>query len=166
MPNYTKETIADLIDGKLAWPTLKGIMTGDKDLERFEKYLEILQERVPWKERILVPLAEHLYVVQKGGERIVKCDCGHEFGHYRQNWKLSALIHVRDTNESLDEIYEGLHKPNPAWNEIREYYCPGCTVQLEVEAVSPGYPILFDFLPDIDGFYDARPELKKKVMGK
>jgi acetone carboxylase gamma subunit len=166
MPNYTKETIADLIDGKLAWPTLKGIMTGDKDPERFEKYLEILQERVPWKERILVPLAEHLYVVQKGGERIVKCDCGQEFGHYRQNWKLSALIHVRDTNESLDEIYEGLHKPNPEWNEIREYYCPGCAAQLEVEAVPPGYPILFDFLPDIDGFYDARPELKKKVMGK
>ncbi len=166
MPTYTKETIADLIDGKLAWQTLKSIMSSDKDTDRFEKYLEILQERVSWDETILVPIAEHLYVVQKGNERIVKCDCGQEFGDYKVNWKLSALIYVRNTDEKLDEIYEGYHKPDPEWNEIREFYCPGCAAQLEVEALPPGYPIQFDFLPDIDGFYDMRPELKKKVMGK
>ncbi len=165
MPVYTKEMIADLIDGRLPWVTLKNIMSSTKDLDRFEKYLEVLQERVSWKDRILVPIAEHLYVVQKGGDRIVKCDCGHEFGDYRVNWKLSALIHVRDTEEKMGEIFEGLHKPDTDWSQIREYYCPGCATQLEVEAVTPGYPILFDFLPDIDGFYDARPELKKKVMG-
>jgi acetone carboxylase gamma subunit len=26
--------------------------------------------------------------------------------------------------------------------------------QLEVEAVPPGYPVVFDFLPDIDTFYE------------
>jgi acetone carboxylase gamma subunit len=166
MPTYTKEIIADLIDGKLPWVTLKNIMSGTKDPDRFEKYLEILQERVSWREKILVPVAEHLYVVQKGDTRVVKCDCGHEFGDYRVNWKLSALIHVRDTDEKMGEIFEGLHKPDTQWSEIREYYCPGCAAQLEVEAVTPGYPILFDFLPDIDGFYDVRPDLKKKIMGK
>ena len=42
---------------------------------------------------------------------------------------------------------------DPAWCEIREFYCPGCGAQLEVENVPPGYPVSFDFLPDIDGFY-------------
>jgi len=165
MPKYTKETIADLIDGKLAWPTLKNIMSGAKDPDRFEMYLEILQERVAWDETILVPIAEHLYVVQKGDERVVKCDCGHEFCDYRMNWKLFSLMYTRNTDERLGEVYEGLHRPDADWSEIREYYCPGCAAQLEVEAVTPGYPIIFDFLPDIDGFYDARPKLKKKVMG-
>jgi acetone carboxylase gamma subunit len=31
-------------------------------------------------------------------------------------------------------------------NEFREFWG-----RFEVEAVPPGYPILFDFLPDIDG---------------
>jgi acetone carboxylase gamma subunit len=166
MPTYTKETISDLIDGKLSWHVLKGIMSSEKDEDRFEKYLEILQDRVSWEEKILVPIAEHLFVVSKGNDRIVKCVCGYEFGDYRVNWKLKALIYVRDTEEKLDEIFEGLHKPDSRWNVIREYYCPGCAAQLEVEAVPPGYPILFDFLPDIDGFYDMRPKLKKKILGK
>ena len=166
MPTYTKETISDLKDGKLSWHVLKGIMSSEKDEDRFEKYLDILQDRIGWEEKILVPIAEHLFVVSKGNDRIVKCECGHEFGDYRVNWKLKALIYVRDTEEKLDEIFEGLHKPDKRWNVIREYYCPGCAAQLEVEAVPPGYPILFDFLPDIDGFYDMRPKLKKKILGK
>jgi acetone carboxylase gamma subunit len=165
MPEYNKEILKDLIDGKLPWPVLKKIMSDQKDETRFERYLEILQERTGWSEPILVPIAEHLYVIQKGGDRVVRCDCGHEFGDYRRNWKTGALMYVRDSEIRLDEIYEGLHKPDPEWAVIREYYCPGCAAQLEVEAVPPGYPILFDFLPDIDGFYDARPALKKKVMG-
>jgi acetone carboxylase gamma subunit len=38
--------------------------------------------------------------------------------------------------------------------ELREFYCPGCFTLLEVEAVPPGYPVLFDFQPDIEGFYE------------
>ena len=36
---------------------------------------------------------------------------------------------------------------------MREYYCPGCGVQLEVETLPVGYPAVFEFLPDIDAFY-------------
>ncbi len=89
--SYSKEDLKDLYDGKLPWEKIKEIMSRPKDDDRFEKYVEILQERVPWKERILLPIGEHLYIVQKGAQRIVKCDCGHEFGDYRKNWKLSAL---------------------------------------------------------------------------
>jgi acetone carboxylase gamma subunit len=148
-----RQVLEDLLDGKLPWERLKSLMSSPKDPQRFRKILEILQQRVPWSERILLPLGEHLYVVEKGSERIVKCDCGQEFGDVRANWKLAARIFVRDTEETLEELYPGPRKPDPRLCEVREFYCPGCGVQLEVEAVPRGYPILFDFLPDLDAFY-------------
>lgn len=152
---FPKELIADLIDAKLPWPDTKRIMSAFKDPGRFETVVEILQEKVEWDEQILMPLGEHLYVVQKGSERPVKCDCGHEFGPYTENWKLNALIYVRDTTETLQEIYPGPKAPNPDLQEIREFICPGCGTLLEVEAVPPGHPLVFDFLPDLEGFYEG-----------
>jgi acetone carboxylase gamma subunit len=150
---YSKEEIRDLIDGKLMWGKVKEIMSHPKDDDRFDKYIEILQERVPWREKILLPFGEHLFVVEKGRERVVKCDCGQEFGDYRVNWKLSALIFVRDNKEKLGEVYPGLRMPDPDLCEVREYYCPCCAALLKVEAVPVGYPIVFDFLPNLDAFY-------------
>jgi acetone carboxylase gamma subunit len=151
--SYSKEDLRDLYDGRLPWHKTFEIMSKPKDDDRFDKYIEILQERVPWLERILLPLGEHLYVVDKAGERIVKCDCGHEFGDWRQNWKLNALIFDRDDTEKLEEIYPGLKCPDPNLCEVREFYCPGCGSLLKVEAVPVGHPIIFDALPDIDSFY-------------
>ena len=148
-----KEVLKDLIEGKLDWPRVKQIMSSPKDADRFEKYIALMQERVRWPEKILLPLGEHLYIVAKGKQRIVKCDCGCEFGDWRENWKLKALVYVRNTRQKLAEIYPGPRSPDPAWCEIREFYCPGCGAQLEVENVPPGYPVTFDFLPDIDAFY-------------
>lgn len=153
MPSYPQDWIRDLVDGRLPWQLTKQMMSDFKDADRFEKYVAVLQGRVPWDERILLPLGEHLYIVQKGEQRIVKCDCGHEFGPCTQNWKLEAVVYVRDTREKLDEIYPGHRKCDPEWMELREFYCPGCAAQLEVEAVPPGYPLIFDFLPDLDSFY-------------
>ncbi len=151
--SYSKDDLRDLFEGKLPWEKVKEIISKPKDDDRFDKYLEILQERVPWEERILLPLGEHLYVVQKGGERVVKCDCGHEFGDWRQNWKLSALIFVRDDSTKLEEVYPGLHCPDPNLSELREYYCPSCGALLEVESTPLGYPAIFKALPDIDSLY-------------
>jgi acetone carboxylase gamma subunit len=39
--------------------------------------------------------------------------------------------------------------------ELREFFCPGCARQLEVDACTPGYPIIHDFLPDLQGFYSG-----------
>ncbi|MBU4175754.1 MAG: acetone carboxylase subunit gamma [Actinobacteria bacterium] len=154
MPEYERETIEKLIDGKLSWPEVKGIMSAYKDPDRFDKYIAILQDRVPWEDRILLPLGLHLYIVEKeDGERVVRCDCGHEFGDYRENWKLEALIYVRDTEEKLQEVYPPLMHSDPEWIVLREYYCPGCRTQLEVEALPPGYPVVFDFQPDLETFY-------------
>ena len=159
MPNYPRDVIADLIEGKLPWQMTKRIMSDFKDADRFEIYIGILQDRVTWDEPILLPIGEHLYIVQNDGERVVKCDCGHDFGDYRQNWKMSALVFVRDTEELLEEVYPGPTKPDPKLQEIREFICPGCTALLEVEAVAPGYPVTFDFLPDLEGFYE-------EILGK
>ncbi len=152
--SYDKKTIRLLIDGELEWSELKRIMSRSKDGDRFAKYVEILQERVPWDDRILLPIGEKLFiVVNEAGQRRVKCECGFEFCGSDENWKLHALIYVRDTEESLHEIYPGPRAPDPAMMELREFYCPGCGSQLEVEAMTPGYPIVFEFEPDIDSFY-------------
>ena len=151
---YSKKEIEDLIDGKLPFSIIHRILSNFKDPNRFDKYIEILQERVSWDELILLPYGLHLYIVKKeDGRKVVKCDCGHEFGSYQENWKLSASIRVRDTDEELQEIYPEMMHCDPEWMELREYFCPGCWSLLEVEAVPPGYPVVFDFLPDLEIFY-------------
>jgi len=151
--DFLKADIEKLMDGVLPWPAVQDMMKSPKDADRFEKYVAILQERVDWSERILLPLTPMLFIVARDGERLVKCCCGHEFGDYRINWKLSALIHVRDDEASLGEIYRGREQPDPAWIQLREYVCPGCGSQLEVEAVPRGCPPDFELLPDLDTFY-------------
>lgn len=155
MAKYDKKTIEELVDGSIEFFKLKEMLSSFKDPERFDLYMEILQERVPWKEKILLPAGLHLYIVAKeNGERVIKCDCGHEFCEASDNWKLHALVYVRDTEEKLEEIYPKLLAPDPAWQVIREYYCPSCGVQLEVENVAPWYPVIKEFEPDIDAFYN------------
>jgi len=151
---YTHEEIKQLVDGKLPRQDVHRMLSNFKDTDRFDKYLKVLQEKVSWKEKILLPLALHLFIVQQGaGERTVKCRCGHDFGDYRKNWKLKANINVRNTVESLREIYPHMMHCDPDWMEIREFFCPGCLTLLETEAVPPGYPVVFDFLPDLETFY-------------
>ncbi|MDE0884406.1 MAG: acetone carboxylase subunit gamma [Myxococcota bacterium] len=153
MAEFDKADIEKLIDGVLPWPATQDMLKSPKDTDRFDKYVEIMQARVDFKDPILLPLTPMLFIVAADGERVVKCRCGHSFGDYRANWKLSSLIHVRDDEASISEIYRGREMPDPAWVQIREYICGGCGSQLEVEAVPRGCPPDFDFLPDLDTFY-------------
>jgi acetone carboxylase, gamma subunit len=149
-----KDTLRDLVDEKLPRGQVRAIQSGFKDADRFDKYVAILQEKVSWSELIVLPFGEHLSIVAKGdGAYVIKCDCGHEFCDYRENWKLEALINVRETVDELREIYPEKMHGDPAWNVLREYFCPGCKTLLEVEAVPPGYPPVHDFVPDLEGFY-------------
>ena len=163
-PSWPKEVIKDLIEGRVDPDTLRQIQSYPKDEDRFEKVLALEQERVPWKERIILPLQEHLYVVLRGEERIAKCACGHEFGDYRTNWKFGALVYERDARDG--EIFRGPQGADKEWMILREFYCPGCVAQLDVECVCPGHPLVFNQQPDVDGFYALRPELKKRVFGE
>jgi acetone carboxylase, gamma subunit len=152
--NYATEIIRDLIEGKLPWPETHQIMSGYKDSDRFKKYRAILQEGLNWADPVVLPIGERLVIVRSTAGFDVRCHCGYDFGDYRINWKFGARIRVRDTTESLEELYPGRRKCDPSWMEIRELICPGCASLLEVEAVPPGYPLTFDFLPDIDTFYE------------
>jgi acetone carboxylase gamma subunit len=144
---YPIERIRDLVEGKLPLDEILELQR-EKDEGRFEKVLQIEQERVTWDDRILVPLQEHLYVVEKeSGDRIVKCSCGHEYGDYRINWKELALVYERQPD---DELYLGPRAADPDWQILREFYCPGCATLLDVEPVPVGYPFVFNFLPDIE----------------
>lgn len=149
----SKENIKALVEGTIDWEDAKKMMRMmPKDEDRFVKYLEVLQERVSWQEKILCRMSEHLYVVRKDdGSRVVKCDCGHELGDYRVNWKLSTKIRVRRGKEEISQAYSLKEVvPNPDLIDAREYYCPGCYARLAVEVVPTGYPIIFEMLPDID----------------
>jgi acetone carboxylase, gamma subunit len=152
-----EQALRDLVDERLPRDQVRAIQSSYKDADRFDKYLKILQERVAWDEQIVLPFGEHLYIVlskASPGNYVVKCDCGHEFCDYRANWKLEALIHVRETQEQLEEIYPEKMSGDARWNSLREFFCPGCKTLLEVEAVPPGYPVVHDFVPDLEGFYE------------
>ncbi|MGO9754264.1 MAG: acetone carboxylase subunit gamma [Solirubrobacteraceae bacterium] len=153
---YTRATLRQLRGGDLPFERVHDMMSDHKDAGRFREMVAIAQESVAWDETILLPYAENLYVVEKhDGARVVKCgSCGHEFGDYRTNWKLSALVRVRDTRESIGELYPDKMGCDPQWMNLREYICPGCGHLLEVEAVPPGYPVVFDFQPDLDAFFE------------
>jgi acetone carboxylase gamma subunit len=152
-----KQMLADLVDERLDRQTVKAIQSGFKDPVRFDTYLELLQERAPFDDRIVLPYGEHMCIVSAGdGRYLIKCfHCSHVFCEHTENWKLEALIHVRDTEEKLLEIYPKMMHGDPAWEEIREYFCPGCCTQLEIEAVPPGYPPIHEFVPDLEGFYEG-----------
>ena len=90
MTSYSKEVIRDLAAGQLPWPQTRRIMSAYKDDDRFFKMVAVYQDRVAWKDPILLPVSDHLFICQSGDDRITRCECGHSFGDYRKNWKLNA----------------------------------------------------------------------------
>ena len=150
MTQFSKGLIRDLLQGRLSSEAVQRMQRHDKDPDRRRMVLEIEQERLGWSEPILVCLQEHLFVVQRDdGSRVVRGGCGHEFGDYRANWKEEALVYERDPRDGL--VYRGPRAADPDWHVLREFYCPGCATQLDVEMVPKGYPFVFNFLPDLDG---------------
>ena len=152
--SYDTGTRTQLKDGELPFDKVHVMMSGFKNADRFEKMLEIWQAGVSWKDPIIMPLGEHLFVVRKpDGKRVIKSTWGYEYCEAHENWKLHARIFVRDTPELINEIYPDQLGCDANWMHLREYYDPESGVLLEVEAVPPGYPIVHDFKPDIDIFY-------------
>jgi acetone carboxylase, gamma subunit len=148
MSDYPKDVIRDLIDGRLDSDRLQSIQREEKDARRRALVIELEYERVQFHEPILVCLQEHLFVVDKGPETepVVKCDCGHEFGPYTRNWKEAALVRQRDDTRD-GSVFVGPRGADPEWMVLREFYCPGCAAQLDVEMVPPGYPFIENFVP-------------------
>ena len=152
----SRELIARLGDGTIDQDNTERLLKMPrKDKARFFNYIAVLQERVKWSERILLRIGDHLYIVAKApGMRVVKCECGHEFGDYRHNWKLACRIRSRKTLEEMAQVFDPAPAvPEPGWQEVREFFCPACATQHAVEVVAPGYPVVMELLPDLDKFY-------------
>ena len=120
-------------------------------------WVELLQERAAYDDPIVLPFGEGLNIVRRrsDGELVIRSDAGHDFCRWDENWKMHALVFVRDTDELYQEIYPPLSHPEGDWMELREYYCPISGHLLETEAVPPGYPVVHSYLPDIAGFYSG-----------
>jgi N-methylhydantoinase B/acetone carboxylase alpha subunit len=142
-----------LADERLARDEVREIQSGHKNPDRFDQWVALLQSRAAWPEQIVLPFGEGLNIVATPDGHVVRCDCGHDFCDWRRNWKLGAVVRVRDSADALQEVYPRMAHCDPAWQELREYFCPSCARQLEVEAVAPGYPVVHEFLPDLEGFY-------------
>jgi N-methylhydantoinase B/acetone carboxylase alpha subunit len=160
-----RDTLAAMLDERLSRSEIKDIQSAYKDTDRFDKWISVLEERAGFGDPIVLPVGEGLNVVRRGDDAslVIRCDCGHDFCPPDRNWKMEAVVAVRGTIEAMREVYPKMAHADPEWMELREFYCPSCARQLEVEAVPPGYPVVHDFLPDIEGFY--RGWLRRAVPG-
>ena len=104
---YTKAKIKDLVDGKIDRDTLHTMLATPKDKERFQIYLEILQEQVDWDDPIILPLGPKLYIVQRQSDKkwMIRSQAGYDFCEWDQNWKLHARIRA-DEIVFVDELPE------------------------------------------------------------
>jgi len=150
-----EETLQALLEERLSRRQVKEIQSGYKDADRFQKWLSVLQRRVPYDDEIVLPAGEGLNIVRRrsDGAMVYRCDCGADFCPHDRNWKMDAVVYVRESEREMLEVYPRMAGPDPRLQQLREYYCPACARQLEVEALPPGYPVVHDFLPDIEGFY-------------
>jgi acetone carboxylase gamma subunit len=134
---------------------VREIQSGHKDPDRFDKWIALLQERVSYADPIVLPFGEGLNIVRRrsDGELVIRTDAGADLCRWDENWKMHCVMFVRDTPELFEEIYPRLSYPEGDWQELREFYCPISGHLLETEAVPPGYPVVHEYLPDIEGFY-------------
>ncbi len=153
----TEDTLRDLVDEKLSRRAVKDIQSAIKDTDRFDKWVNVLQSRVSYDDPIVLPYGEGMNIVKRSsdGEYVVRTDAGADLSRWNENWKTGAVIYVRDTVEALEEVFPKLGHADPAWQELREYYCPISGHLIETEAVPPGYPAVHEYLPDLRGFYEG-----------
>ena len=151
----SQEVTAALVQRKLSWEELLGLMRAPKSATRFDETVAAYSALVDWDEQILLPLGENLFIVAKDGRAIVKTTAGAELGPWDGNWKLECNVVVRRTREDLLAIYPEEHLTiDPGLVEIREFLCPLSGTLLDVDCVPPTFPVEVDFTPDLRTFYE------------
>ncbi len=91
-------------------------------------------------QRLLFPLTPYVNIVEDDkGKAVAVCQrCGFAYCEARENFKLYCLVYDRDPQTILPGRW-GYDRQRCVF---REFYCPGCGTQVEVEATPPGTPIL------------------------
>ncbi len=149
------EVTRALVERQLGWPDLLKLMRQPKSPKRFDETIAVFQSRVPWKEQILLPLGENLFIVAKKGRAIIKTAAGAELCAWNENWKMKCRVIVRRTRAELEQVYPSEHLTiDTELVELREWYCPVSGTLLDVDAVPPAYPVEIDFTPDLKAFYE------------
>jgi N-methylhydantoinase B/oxoprolinase/acetone carboxylase alpha subunit len=102
-----------------------------KEIEPTEasRLVEVLFELTPY-----VNVAKD----QNGKEKAVCSKCGFTYCDQSENFKLHCLVYEQDPKE----IHPAKLGPDKEWTVYREFYCPGCGTQVEVEVTPPGTPVL------------------------
>ena len=88
----------------------------------------------------LFNLTPYLNIVEeRSGRKVVVCSqCGFAYCEASENFEHYCLIYERSGAEIYPEKLSGSRD----WYTLREFYCPGCGVQIEVEATPMGNTIL------------------------
>lgn len=150
----SQEMTAALVQRKLSWEELLGLMRAPKGETRFEETIAAFQQLVDWDEQVLLPLGENLFIVAKDGKAIVKTRAGAELGPWDGNWKMQCRVIIRRGREDFLKIYPEEHLTiDPDLVEIREFLCPLSGTLLDVDCVPPTFPVEVDFTPDLATFY-------------
>jgi len=153
-PSSERELVAALMRREVAWQDLLKLMREPKSPNRFDDMVDAIQKSVPWKEKILLPLGENLFIIAKGGKAIIKTAAGAELCAWNENWKMKCRVIVRRTRADFAKIFPPEHLTiDPDLIEIREFYCPKSGTLLDVDCVPPTYPVEIDFTPDLAAFY-------------
>jgi len=143
-----------LINRELAWPDLVTLMREPKSENRFDEMITAVQEMVPFKEQVLLPLGENLFIVAKNGKAIIKTMGGAELCAWNENWKMKCRVRIRNTKADLNKIFPPEHMTiDTDLVELREWICPKSGILIDVDCVPPTYPVEVDFTPDLEAFY-------------
>jgi len=91
-------------------------------------------------QEVLFELTPYVSIAKdrNGRKKAVCSQCGFVYCDKSENFKLYCLVYERDPTE----IYPGRLGPDKEWTVYREFYCPGCGTQVEVEVTPPGTPML------------------------
>ncbi|MGD0485698.1 MAG: hydantoinase B/oxoprolinase family protein [Syntrophorhabdales bacterium] len=88
----------------------------------------------------------------KDGRIVTYCkECGFVYGDAGDNFKYYCLVYERDPSEILPGAESNDRmSPDKDWCVFREFYCPGCRRQIEVESTPPGTPVVQNYLLSTD----------------
>ncbi len=146
---YIKELIARRNSRNLPAPALAH---HDEMLGFSNGYRELLKAEEQWVEKdvqplgkvtikkTLLPVTLYLNIAEANdGKKVVVCSkCGFAYCSDEENWKKFSLINERKPADLRPE--DSAHDAD--WCIYREFYCPGCGTQIEVEACPPGAPLM------------------------
>ncbi len=94
-------------------------------------------------------LGQYLAIDDEGAYRCRRC--GHRFCGVDDNWKRHA--HLREQTATEQAIQAPLLARADGGIVFRQWFCPGCAVQLDTEIAQRGEPFRWSFVPDsgLDG---------------